>query len=116
MTTDCLFCRIASGAIPADIVYQDDDVVAFRDIDPQAPHHVLVVPRQHIEAVRDATGSEGEQLVGRLMAAAAGIATELGLDEAGYRLVANTGVDGGQSVFHLHVHILGGRPMKWPPG
>ncbi len=113
---DCLFCQIASGAIPADIVHQDDDVVAFRDIDPQAPHHVLVIPRRHVEAVRDSTGPEGEQLVGRLMAAAAAIATDLGLDERGYRLVSNTGVDGGQSVFHLHVHILGGRPMKWPPG
>ena len=113
---DCLFCQIASGAIPADIVHQDDDLVAFRDIDPQAPHHVLVIPRRHVAAVRDATGPEGEQLVGRLMAAAAGIASDLGLDERGYRLVSNTGVDGGQSVFHLHVHILGGRPMKWPPG
>ena len=113
---DCLFCQIASGAIPADIVHQDDDLVAFRDIDPQAPHHVLVIPRRHVVAVRDATGPEGEQLVGRLMAVAAGIATDLGLDERGYRLVSNTGVDGGQSVFHLHVHILGGRPMKWPPG
>jgi len=113
---DCLFCQIASGAIPADIVHQDDDLVAFRDIDPQAPHHLLVIPRRHVAAVRDATGPEGEQLVGRLMAAAAGIATDLGLDERGYRLVSNTGVDGGQSVFHLHVHILGGRPMKWPPG
>jgi histidine triad (HIT) family protein len=114
--TDCLFCKVAAGDIPADILHQDDDVVAFRDIDPKAPHHVLVIPRHHVEAVRDATGAEGERLVGRVMAVATEIAAELGLDEDGYRLVTNTGLAGGQSVFHLHVHLLGGRPMGWPPG
>lgn len=113
---DCLFCSIAEGRIPADIVHQDETVVAFRDIDPQAPQHVLVIPRRHVEAVRDAAGPEGEALVGRVMAVAAAIATDLGLDQDGYRLVSNTGVSGGQSVFHLHVHVLGGRAMKWPPG
>lgn len=113
---DCLFCQIAAGSIPADVVREEEDILAFRDIDPKAPQHVLVIPRQHIEAARDARGEDGERLLGRVMAFATEVATELGLDEDGYRLVSNTGVGGGQSVFHLHVHVLGGRPMAWPPG
>lgn len=113
---DCLFCKIVAGEIPANIVKRTDQIVAFRDIDPKAPVHVLVVPTEHRPAVRDFTGSEGERTLGRVMAAAAQIATELGLDGRGYRLVANTGDAAGQSVPHLHVHLLGGRDLAWPPG
>jgi histidine triad (HIT) family protein len=113
---DCIFCRIASGEIPAQIVGQTSDAVAFRDLNPQAPVHVLVIPVQHHAAARDATGPEGERLLGRLLAFAAETATALGLDAAGYRIVTNTGKDGGQSVDHLHLHILGGRALGWPPG
>ena len=113
---DCIFCRIVSGEIPAAIVRRTDDAVAFRDLDPKAPTHVLVMPTAHIPAVRDAKGGDGERMLGRLVAFAAEVATELGLDHGGYRLVANTGPDGGQSVHHLHFHLLGGRRMTWPPG
>ena len=114
--TDCIFCRIAAGEIPAGIVKRSDTVVAFRDLDPRAPTHVLVIPTRHVAAVRDATGPEGEALLGGLLAFAAQVAAELGLDAAGYRLVTNTGPDAGQSVDHLHIHLLGGRRMGWPPG
>jgi histidine triad (HIT) family protein len=114
--TDCIFCRIASGDIPAKIVRRTPDVVAFHDLNPQAPVHVLVIPTAHVVSVRDAKGPEGEKMVARLLAFSAEIATELGLDAKGYRVVANTGPDGGQSVFHLHLHLLGGRRMGWPPG
>ncbi len=114
--TDCIFCRIAAGEIPAGIVKRSDTVVAFRDLDPRAPTHVLVIPTRHVAAVRDATGPEGEALLGGLFAFAAQVAAELGLDAAGYRLVTNTGPDAGQSVDHLHIHLLGGRRMGWPPG
>lgn len=113
---DCLFCKIVAGQIPANIVKRTDQIVAFRDIDPKAPVHVLVVPTEHRAAVRDFTGAEGEQTLGRVLAAAAQIATEQGLDARGYRLVANTGDAAGQSVPHLHVHLLGGRDLGWPPG
>jgi histidine triad (HIT) family protein len=113
---DCIFCRIATGDIPAQIVSRTPDAVAFRDLNPQAPVHVLVIPVQHHAAVRNARGPEGERLLGRLMAVAAESATALGLDEGGYRIVTNTGKDGGQSVDHLHLHILGGRALGWPPG
>lgn len=113
---ECLFCKIAAGEIPATVVKRSDDVIAFRDIDPKAPHHVLVIPVRHLAAVRDASGPEDEALLGRVLAYAAEVASELGLDEDGYRLVTNTGSGAGQTVFHLHVHLLGGRPMKWPPG
>ncbi len=113
---ECIFCRIAGGAVPADVVRRTADMVAFRDLDPKAPTHVLVVPVVHVPAVRGATGSDGERLLGRLFAFAAEVATGLGLDAGGYRLVTNTGADGGQSVDHLHVHLLGGRRMAWPPG
>ena len=114
--TDCIFCRIAAGDIPAGIVKRSDTAVAFRDLDPRAPTHVLVIPARHVSAVRDAEGFDGEALLGSLFAFAADVATELGLDAGGYRLVTNTGPDAGQSVDHLHVHLLGGRRMSWPPG
>jgi histidine triad (HIT) family protein len=114
--TDCIFCRIAAGDIPAGIVKRSDEAVAFRDLDPRAPTHLLVIPTKHVAAVRNATGAEGEQLLGRLLAFAAEVATDHGLDASGYRLVTNTGPDAGQSVDHLHLHILGGRKLTWPPG
>jgi histidine triad (HIT) family protein len=113
---DCIFCRIASGEIPAQIVRRTADAVAFRDLNPQAPVHLLVIPVTHHAAARDARGPEGERLLGRLLAFAVEVATELGLDPGGYRIVTNTGRDGGQSVEHLHLHLLGGRPLGWPPG
>jgi histidine triad (HIT) family protein len=113
---DCLFCRIVAGEVPATIVKRSDDAVAFRDIDARAPTHLLVVPTRHIAAVRDANGPDGERLLGRVLRFAADVATELGLDAGGYRIVTNTGKDAGQSVDHLHLHVLGGRKFGWPPG
>ena len=112
---NCIFCRIVAGEIPADIVYTDEHTVAFRDVNPQAPTHLLVIPREHIESLNDA-GRSDEQLLGHLLRVAARVANEAGHSESGYRTVINTGADGGQSVFHLHVHVLGGRPLTWPPG
>jgi len=109
----CLFCQIAAGERPATIVHRSDDVVAFRDINPQAPTHILIIPVKHIVSVAEAT-VEDEGLIGRLMTAAREIAQQENLK--GYRLVINTGSQAGQSVFHLHVHLLGGRAMHWPPG
>ena len=113
---DCLFCKLVAGEIPARIVKRTDDAVAFHDIDPKAPVHVLVIPTAHVPAVRDAAGPEGEAMLGRLLQFAAEVAGELGLDAGGYRIVTNTGPDAGQSVDHLHFHVLGGRRMTWPPG
>ena len=113
---DCLFCRIVAGEIPATIVKRSEDAVAFRDVDPRAPTHVLVIPTRHVAAVRDARSEDGERMLGRLLAFAAEVARELGLDAGGYRIVTNTGKDAGQSVDHLHFHVLGGRKMSWPPG
>jgi histidine triad (HIT) family protein len=113
---DCLFCRIVAGEIPATIVKRSDEAIAFRDIDARAPTHVLVIPTKHVSAVRDVKGADGERLVGRVLRFAAEVATELGLDAGGYRIVTNTGKDAGQSVDHLHFHVLGGRKMTWPPG
>jgi histidine triad (HIT) family protein len=113
---ECLFCRIVAGEIPATVVKRSEDVLAFRDIDARAPTHVLVIPTKHIAAVRDAKGPEGEKMLGRLLAYSAELAKELGLDAGGYRIVTNTGKDAGQSVDHLHLHVLGGRKMTWPPG
>lgn len=107
----CLFCKIADGQIPATIIYSDDQVVAFRDINPQAPTHVLVIPRRHYA---NATGAAGVWEV--LMGAAVAVAAQEGLGAPGYRLVINSGPDAGQSVDHLHVHVLGGRALAWPPG
>lgn len=111
---DCLFCRIASGAIPSKTVYQDDRCYAFHDIDPKAPTHILVIPRKHIASLAQAA-PEDEALLGHLLWIAAEVAREADL-EHGYRTVISTGRDGGQTVDHLHVHLLGGRPMHWPPG
>jgi histidine triad (HIT) family protein len=113
---DCLFCRIVAGEIPAPIVKRTDDAVAFRDIDPRDPTHDMVIPTRHIPAVRDARGAESERALGRTLAFAAEVAGELGLDAGGYRIVTNTGQDAGQSVDHLHFHVLGGRKFSWPPG
>jgi histidine triad (HIT) family protein len=112
---DCLFCKIVAGEIPARIVKRTADAVAFHDIDPRAPVHVLVIPTRHVPAVRDA-GAGGEAMLGRTLRFAAEVATELGLDAGGYRIVTNTGADAGQSVDHLHLHVLGGRKLAWPPG
>jgi histidine triad (HIT) family protein len=115
MSKDCLFCKIISGDIPSNKVYSDDHVYAFHDINPAAPTHVLVIPRKHLSAVNDRS-EEHEPLLGALMAAANRIVIQLGLEESGFRYVINTGSHGGQTVFHLHLHILGGRPLTWPPG
>lgn len=111
---DCLFCRMAQGEIPVNKVYEDEDVLAFHDIDPQAPVHFLVIPKRHIAAPADLTEADA-QLVGHIFAVIARLATELGLEE-GYRVVTNSGKHGGQSVLHLHFHVLGKRSLKWPPG
>ena len=112
---DCLFCRIVSREIPASIVYEDDRVVAFNDINPQAPTHILVVPKRHIASLNDLMPGD-DQLVGELNRRAAAIAQERGIDARGYRTVFNTNRDAGQTVFHIHLHLLGGRSMQWPPG
>jgi len=114
MPDDCLFCRMAGGAIPVDKVHEDDLVFAIRDINPQAPTHVLVIPVRHVASAADLTANDGE-LVARLLMVAGDLARQDGLD-GGWRLVTNVGPDGGQSVGHLHVHLLGGRRMTWPPG
>jgi histidine triad (HIT) family protein len=111
----CLFCRIVAGDIPATVVREDDHTVAFRDVDPQAPTHVLVVPRRHVPTVAD-LAREAPDEVAPLMAAAAGVAELEGVARSGYRAVFNTGKDAQQSVLHAHVHVLGGRAMTWPPG
>jgi histidine triad (HIT) family protein len=110
-----IFARIIRGEIPARKVYDDEHVVAFHDVSPQAPVHVLVVPRKPLVNIASA-GPEDAELLGRCLLAAAEVARILGLEEDGYRVVTNIGRDGGQSVFHLHLHILGGRPLSWPPG
>ena len=113
--SDCIFCKIAAGDIAADFVYKDDDVVAFRDITPQAPTHILVIPRRHISTLLDAS-PETDRLLGRMQLAAVEIARREGLAERGFRLVTNCLEEAGQSVFHLHLHLLGGRRLSWPPG
>lgn len=110
----CLFCKIASGEIPSTPVYQDESVYAFADISPKAPVHVLIIPREHIASLAEATAEQGA-LLGHLMGVAAEIARDKGLAK-GYRVVVNTGNDGGQTVDHLHLHLLGARQMTWPPG
>ncbi len=115
MTTDCLFCRIVRGEVASERVAEGDDWLAFRDINPQAPVHVLVIPKEHVESVATFDADEAEA-AGRLLLAAAETARKLDVDEDGYRLVTNRGEKAGQSVFHLHIHLLAGRPMRWPPG
>ena len=111
----CLFCNIVEGKIPADIVYQDETVLAFRDINPQAPTHILCIPRKHISTINDLT-EEDEAVAGRLMLTASKLAKQLGFAEDGYRVVMNCNGHAGQTVFHIHLHLLGGRHMSWPPG
>lgn len=112
---DCLFCRIAAGEIPARVLFSDDEIVAFHDIAPQAPVHVLVIPRRHVVSL--AHTSEGDRaLLGRLLFGCAEAARRCGLESGGFRVVVNSGAQSGQSVFHLHLHVLGGRAMRWPPG
>ncbi len=113
--SDCIFCKIASGEIPTKKLIDDEEVVAFRDLSPQAPEHILIIPRQHIERLAQVDGDQSE-LMGKLVLAANRLAKELKLDESGYRLVINNGESAGQSVWHLHLHLLGGRDFQWPPG
>lgn len=113
--TDCLFCKIVNGDIPADRVYENDEVVGFNDINPQAPHHVLFVPKRHISTINDLENSDAE-LVGKLYLAAREHAAQLGVAEDGYRTVMNCNALAGQTVFHIHLHMLAGRAMHWPPG
>ena len=113
--SDCLFCRIVAGSIPAKEVYRDDAMVAFRDINPQAPLHVLIIPTKHVATVNDLT-PEDDALVGAMFRRAAAIAAENGYGERGYRAVLNTNRDAGQTVFHIHLHLLAGRGLTWPPG
>ena len=112
---DCMFCRIAASRIPADIVHQDDLVLAFRDLSPKAPTHLLVIPREHIASAAELNDEHGPML-GRLFAVAADLARDAGVADSGFRLVTNSGASAGQSVPHLHFHLLGGRSMGWPPG
>jgi histidine triad (HIT) family protein len=112
---DCLFCGIIDGKIPARVAFQDDRVVAFHDINPQAPHHILVCPRRHIPTLND-LGSGDESLMGHVVCVASGLAAKLGIADEGYRLVMNCQEGAGQSVFHIHAHVLGGRVFGWPPG
>ena len=111
----CLFCNIVAGTTPAQLVYDNAHVVAFKDIRPVAPTHALVIPKRHVAGVHDATGADAN-LLGHVLLAARDVAEQLGLAEGGYRLVINQGPDAGQSVFHVHCHVLGGRAMAWPPG
>ncbi len=113
--SNCIFCRIVEGKIPAKIIHQDQQTVAFEDINPQAPVHILVIPKRHIASIQE-LGEQERELLGHVVLTCTKIAKEKGLPDTGYRLVTNIGRDGGQSVFHLHWHILGGRPMGWPPG
>jgi histidine triad (HIT) family protein len=112
---DCLFCRIVEKSIPAKIVHEDDRTLAFDDINPQAPVHTLVIPKKHVSAVQD-FGDADRDLLAHLLIACTNVAKQKGLAESGYRIVTNTGRDAGQTVFHLHLHVLGGRHLRWPPG
>jgi len=113
--SDCIFCKIIAGEIPATVVHETDDVLAFRDLGPQAPTHVLVIPKRHIATINDMQDSDAE-LVGKLYLAAQKVAADEGISESGYRTVMNCNKGAGQTVFHMHLHMLGGRPMTWPPG
>lgn len=113
--TDCLFCKIVAGAIAADKVYEDKEVLAFRDINPQAPVHILIIPKRHIATVNELRSADAA-LIGGLYLTAKQVAADLGIAESGYRTLINCNKDGGQDVFHIHLHLLGGRRMHWPPG
>jgi len=112
---DCLFCRIIAGTIPSKKVHEDELCIGFHDISPHAPQHVLFIPKKHIATLNDAT-SEDRELLGHLMVSAAKYAREAGFADSGYRVVTNTNADAGQTVFHVHLHVLGGRKLAWPPG
>lgn len=111
----CIFCKIASGEIPCRKVYEDESVLAFYDLEPQAPVHILLIPKQHIVSVADLT-EENKDVAAHILVIAAKLASHLGIAESGYRIATNVGKDGGQTVQHLHFHLLGGRSMSWPPG
>ena len=111
---DCLFCKIASGEIPTDIVYEDDDVVAFNDIDPQAPIHIVVIPREHFDNVLNVPA--GSEIIGKIFVVINKLAVRYGISQSGFRIVNNMGEDGGQSVNHLHFHLMAGRKFSWPAG
>lgn len=113
--SDCLFCKIIAGEIPSKKAYEDDDVLAFYDVDPQAPTHILIVPKKHFDSIRDISEKDAA-LLSKLFGVANSLAKEKGFDENGFRLVINTGKDGGQSVPHLHIHLMGGRSFGWPAG
>jgi histidine triad (HIT) family protein len=112
---DCLFCKIVSGTIPANIVHQDEHLVVFKDTNPQAPLHVLIIPRRHVATLNDLAATD-DQLVGEMVRRAAAIARDHGYADRGYRTVFNCNAEAGQSVFHIHLHVLGGRALSWPPG
>ena len=112
---DCLFCKIIAGEIPSTKVYEDDYVLAFRDIEPQAPQHIIIIPKKHIASANEIT-AENSSLIGKIFEVASKIAKELGFSENGYRIVNNCGEDGGQTVGHIHFHLLAGRNLQWPPG
>jgi histidine triad (HIT) family protein len=112
---DCLFCKIVAGTIPSSIVYQDEHLIAFKDINPQAPMHVLIVPRRHIATLNDLSADD-DQLVGEMIRRAAALATDQGHAQRGYRTVFNCNAEAGQTVFHIHLHVLAGRSLTWPPG
>ncbi|MBM7581818.1 histidine triad (HIT) family protein [Caldicoprobacter guelmensis] len=112
---DCIFCKIVSKQIPSRIVYEDDSILAFHDIDPKAPVHVLVIPKQHISSINEVT-QENSQVIAHIFATMPRIAQQLGVKDSGYRVVVNCGKDAGQAVNHLHYHLLGGRSLTWPPG
>lgn len=113
--SDCLFCKIRDGKIPAELVFQNDEVLAFNDVNPQAPTHLLIIPKKHVSTVND-LNQEDEVMMGKLFSAAKQIAAEKGLSDDGYRLVVNCNEGAGQTVFHIHMHLLAGRAMTWPPG
>ena len=115
MSEDCIFCRIADKTIPSDIVYEDDEILAFKDVNPQSPLHLLFIPKKHISSVNEVS-SEDAEVIGRIILKIRDMAKEAGVSESGYRIVMNCNEDAGQEVFHLHVHLLGGRKFTWPPG
>ena len=112
---DCLFCKIVEKKIPAEIIYENDQLLAFKDVDPQAPVHILIIPKEHITTTNDLNEKHTE-LIGNMLLAATKLANENDIADSGYRTVLNCNKAGGQSVYHIHLHLLGGRPMKWPPG
>lgn len=113
--TDCLFCGMINGEIPSELIYDDKEIIAFKDINPQSPNHILIVPRRHINSLSEMEEVD-KDLAGRLLFTARKIAQDQGISDKGYRVVINNGQNGGQTVFHLHLHLLGGRPLAWPPG